>query len=206
MDENSSNERYIVSFSLSLPKSKNKVDRALTIILIITIVVALVTLVYVIVTPKIGERFTEFYILGPEGKATGYPKDLSLGEQATVIVGVVNYEHRLMNYTLEVWLVNQTSIVNTSTNETTTIYHHMWFMKKIIITLNSTTITTDKQWTPQWEYNYSFNVLRKGNFKLEFLLYNTSTDDYGFEQDYFGIADQKINSAYRELHLWIHVA
>jgi len=37
-------------------------------------------IVYVIVTPKQGEKFTEFYILGPEGMADDYPTDLAVGE------------------------------------------------------------------------------------------------------------------------------
>ena len=40
---------------------------------IAVIVAAIGTLIYVISTPKVGEKFTEFYILGEGGKAEGYP-------------------------------------------------------------------------------------------------------------------------------------
>ena len=46
------------------------IDRILSIVLIIAIVLAIVMTVYVIVTPKQGEKFTEFYILGPGGWRT----------------------------------------------------------------------------------------------------------------------------------------
>ena len=36
--------------------------------------------VYVIVTPKEGEKFTEFYVLGSGGKAEDYPTNLKVGE------------------------------------------------------------------------------------------------------------------------------
>lgn len=67
-----------------------RLDKILTIILLIAIITALAATVYVIVTPKKGEEFTEFYILGPSGKAADYPRDLSVGERGEVIVGVVN--------------------------------------------------------------------------------------------------------------------
>lgn len=46
---------------------------------------AIGTLAYVIITPKAGERFTEFYILGLEGKADNYPDELTVGEEGRVI-------------------------------------------------------------------------------------------------------------------------
>ena len=36
---------------------------------------------YVIITPKEGEKFTEFYILGPNGTASDYPTELKVGEE-----------------------------------------------------------------------------------------------------------------------------
>ena len=47
-------------------------------------------------------RFTEFYIMGLEGKAEGYPRDVREGEAATVILGIVNREHEDVNYWVEV--------------------------------------------------------------------------------------------------------
>ena len=77
-------------------------DKGLSIVLILAILAALGTLGDVIATPKVGERFTEFYILGLEGEAEGYPKELVVGEEAKVIVGIVNREQEDMSYWVEV--------------------------------------------------------------------------------------------------------
>ena len=46
------------------------------------------------------EKYTEFYILGPEGRADNYPRDLSLGQEASVVVGIANVEHKPVSYRL----------------------------------------------------------------------------------------------------------
>lgn len=73
-------------------------DRALTVALVLAVLGAAGTMAYVIATPKVGERFTEFYVLGPGGKAEGYPREIILGEQARVRLGVVNDEHEPATY------------------------------------------------------------------------------------------------------------
>lgn len=82
----------------------------LIIILAIAIVGTLGTLGYIIVTPKVGETFTEFYILGPEGKATNYPRELKLGESGRVIMGIVNHEDREVTYRVEVSIAGSMNI------------------------------------------------------------------------------------------------
>lgn len=89
-----------------LEADKSRLDKALTIILIITIIMSIAALVYVIVTPKQGEKFTEFYILGPGGKAYDYPTQVVAGNKSTVIVGVVNHEYALVNYTMRLVMDN----------------------------------------------------------------------------------------------------
>lgn len=59
-----------------------------------------------LMTEYLQKPFTEFYILGPEGKADNYPTDYVLGENGTVIVGIVNHEQKPFNYTMEVKLKN----------------------------------------------------------------------------------------------------
>jgi len=198
-------ERFIISFHISPPKSTNKLDTTLTIILAIAIVIAVVALIYVIVTPKTGERFTEFYLLGPSGKATGYPRNLTAGENATVIIGLANHEYTLMNYTIEIWLMNQTTAYNTTTKTNQTMYHHMWFLDSISVTLNSTPVATEQPWTVQWQQNYTVAITKKGDFKLSFLVFTTPTETYNQEEDYAKIAAQKLENAYRELHLWLSI-
>ena len=57
---------------------------------------------YVLAAPKVGERFTEFYVLGTDGKATGYPSELEVGEKGIVTIGIVNHEYEAVSYRVEV--------------------------------------------------------------------------------------------------------
>ncbi len=123
---------------------RRRLDQILTAILLITLIVCIALTVYIVILPKIGERFTEFYILGPEGKAANYPTKLKLGQNGTVIIGVSNHEYRTMDYTIIVKFGNVT----------------IW-RKKITLRHNET-----------WEYNFTFKAIKKGKrIKLEFLLF-----------------------------------
>ena len=199
-------ERFTISLDISLPRSESRLDQALTVILAISILIAVVALVYVIVTPKTGEKFTEFYLLGPEGKADDYPSDLTAGENAAITIGVVNHEYKTINYTIEIWLINQTIAYNESTDENETIYNHIYFIDSIQTQLNHTPIDIEGAWEPQWEYNQTFSIDKTGNFKLAFLLFTKATEEYSYDIDYKDIAKEKIDSAYRETHIWIQVA
>jgi uncharacterized membrane protein len=88
-------ERLSIRFHLnrSLWTGMQGWDRTLSIILAASILVAIGTIAYVIITPKIGEKYTEFYILGLEGEAKGYPTELTLGEEGRLLLGIVNREH-----------------------------------------------------------------------------------------------------------------
>jgi len=97
-------ERFFVELPETEIFSGSRIDKILSALLIISIIAALVTLVYVIVTPKVGEKFTEFYILGLEGKAADYPTEYVLGESKEVIMGVVNHEYEDVEYTFKLKL------------------------------------------------------------------------------------------------------
>ncbi len=96
-------ERLTVSFNLSLSpwRGQSFIDKILSFILIAAILGAIGTLGYVVATPKVGEKFTQFYILGPGGKAIDYPEELNMGQESRVIVGIINREHETMSYQLE---------------------------------------------------------------------------------------------------------
>ena len=59
-------------------------------------------------TPRVGERFTEFYVLGPECMIKNYPTNLTLGESGIVILGIVNHEHERVSYEIVVEMENET--------------------------------------------------------------------------------------------------
>ena len=205
-------ERFTVSIDLSLLKSigklksKSKLDKTLIIILIASIIITAALFIYVMATPRTGEKFTAIYLLGPDGTITNYPMTLSAGENATIIIGVTNHEYRTIDYTIEIWLIKQTTFYNESTNENEDLYINAWFIDKINVTLDHESIDANGLWKPQWEYNYTFNIDKAGeDFKLAFLLFTTPTEDYSYDKDYKNIMKQKINSAYKKVYLWIDV-
>jgi uncharacterized membrane protein len=198
-------ERFNVSQKLLTLKSEHRFDKPLNIVLIIVIITSVILLIYVISTPKVGEKFTEFYVLGPTGIADLYPQNLSKGENATVLIGISNHEDRKINYHIGIWLVNQSTLYNETTDENNTIINHIWFVDEVTIQLNNTQIDLQEPWTPQWQYNYSFNISREGHFKLSFLLYTTPVEKYFQDYDYKDNAESLFKNVYKEIHLWITV-
>ncbi len=95
---------FIPAFEFELPtlKELSGLDKVLSVILVLAILAAVGSIIYVIAMPKTGEKFTQFYILGPDGKAEDYPTDLAVGQQGQVIMGVVDNESSTVNYTVEV--------------------------------------------------------------------------------------------------------
>lgn len=146
-------------------KEASRTDKILTVILLASILASIFTLIYVIVTPKQGERFTEFYILGEKGKASDYPTKLWAGQNATVIIGIVNHEYRTVNYTVEIWLVNA------SYESNKTVIHSMYFLDSFNVTLDHTPVSIEGNWTPQWEMLYNFSIDKPGRYKIWFLLF-----------------------------------
>lgn len=133
--------------------SESKLDKALTVFLIFSILLSVVTLAYVVLSPKEGEHFTEFYLLGPEGKADNYPTKYILGENGTVIVGVVNHEYSPVNYTMEIKLENKSMFLPENLKHITLAHNETWEETVIL--------------TPEFEGK---------NMKLQFLLFN-ETDE-----------------------------
>ena len=138
-----------------LQENRSRLDRALTIILVLSIIASIAALVYVIVTPKQGEKFTEFYILGPGGKACDYPTSVISGSSSTVIVGVVNHEYAPVNYTMRIVL-------------NSTVDGEQPHTEEMLIASHNLTLAHNESW--ERPVNYTLN--RTGDFqKLQFLLY-----------------------------------
>ena len=121
--------------------------KSLSIVLILISVSTIGALTYSIAVPPITERFTEFYVLNSEGKADNYPRDLAVGEQAKVIIGVVNREHETASYVLEV---------------------------KINGTSNNTAVPLILNQAEKWQETITFRPSTAGDRqKVEFLLYRS---------------------------------
>lgn len=144
-----SDERFSVpfgSFTREIKKDfkgESRTSKILSVVLIATIVLAIATTAYIVIKPKQGEKFTEFYILGPNGKAADYPTNITAGKTGSVIIGVVNHEYKPVNYEVVVKL-----------NGTV--------LKTQNITLNN---------TQTLEVPYNFTASGSGKKEMEFLLY-----------------------------------
>jgi len=97
-------ERFSVPVGISPPRwgKKGLGDKILYACLALAILLAIGSLVYVIATPKEGERFTEFYILNVDGQAENYPEQVAAGEPVELIIGVVNHEYQALSYRIDI--------------------------------------------------------------------------------------------------------
>jgi uncharacterized membrane protein len=111
-----------LEFDLSHWRDIGWLDIFLSVALTLFIITTVGTLVYAITKPKVGERFTEFYILGPEGLAENYPREAVVGQPVTVTVGIANHEGVPAEYRLvvisEEYLIGQAEPVRLEPGET----------------------------------------------------------------------------------------
>jgi uncharacterized membrane protein len=140
-------ERFVPSFSVSIPRwgEMNKVDKTLSVGLVAGVIVSGALISNFVATPRVGESFTEFYVLGPTGKVEGYPTNLTLGEESRVILGVINHEYEEVNYSIVIRFDNET-----------------------IGRIDGIRLQHEER----WEQNMTFAPTKVGEkLKLEFLLY-----------------------------------
>jgi uncharacterized membrane protein len=131
--------------------SQRPLDKIIAVILVVSIASAIGILGYVMATPQIGEKYTEFYILGVNGKAEGYPQDLTLGQEGVVIVGIINHEQQNTTYHVTV---------------------------KIEGTLDRETEPVSLKDQEKWEKKVAFKPGSAGaDQKVEFLLYKNSDSE-----------------------------
>jgi uncharacterized membrane protein len=80
----------------------SRVDAALNIVLMASIMLAMGSVAYAVMVPSEGEQFSELYILTEDDDgelvASGYPTEFTRGESKKVVLGVENNEHRTTNY------------------------------------------------------------------------------------------------------------
>ncbi|WP_440956985.1 DUF1616 domain-containing protein [Methanosarcina sp. Mfa9] len=142
-----------------LKKPETTVEKILMVLMVFSILASLGTLTYAAVVPKEYEHFTEFYILGPEGMASNYPTEYVLGEDGTVIVGIVNHEYRTVNYAMDTRLDNRSLDLPEN-------------MKYISLAHNES-----------WEETLEITPPFEGtDMKLEFLLFNDTEKEVPYRE------------------------
>ncbi len=148
-------QRFWPAITLKIPdwKGGTRLDRSLSAILALSIIAAIGMLIYVIAMPKVGEKFTEFYILGPGGMAQDYPNELTVGEEVELIIGIINHESVNTSYQVGI-VINGEQIEET----------------------RPITLTNEQK----WEESITFTLTKTGDEqKVEFLLYrNNESESY----------------------------
>ncbi len=178
-------------------QAEEGMDKALSVILALSILSSVVALGYVVAFPRDGESFTEFYVLGEDGKASGYPQ-LSVGEFGTVKLGLVNHEHQEMDYTIVVWLVKVRY-----QDEEVKVDELYYYDTLSVSGLEHRPVDIDKPWEPQWEQDYKFNIFTvqqplDGNYKVWFSLFK-GDESFNYADDGANlISDEKAVSYIKE--------
>jgi uncharacterized membrane protein len=146
-------QKLNLAIPVKIPKwnAMQKTDRIFVVIFLVSIIAVGGLTAYLVSGPKISERFTEFYILGSTGKMTNYPVNLTLGENGTVTLGVVNHESENATYQIVITLDNIT-----------------------IGTLNNITLSNEMTWAQ----NYTFTPQKASEkTNLGFQLYREGLDE-----------------------------
>ncbi len=97
-------ERFTPAASVDLPgwwSAQDRTDRRLYAVLAGALGLALLSALTILLLPKPGERFTEFYMLGAQGMAENYPREVSAGQAISVTVGIRNQEGVAASYRVE---------------------------------------------------------------------------------------------------------
>jgi len=168
------------------PAGSGTVERILSAVLILSILIAIITSIYVITVPGEGERFTEFFILGENRTAADYPDKIIVGQNYPIYISVGNHEYRNMNYTIETW------IMRTEFDNVTNISKIMEMdpNDRMSLTLphNETIIIP-----------YNVSVKKTGYNRVDFLLFDEIAPGFNVT------GSDRINASYRDLHLWVTV-
>jgi uncharacterized membrane protein len=170
------NERKIVmGLKFRFPGWKGSLlNKTLTVILFVVVFGTLGVLGYSVTHPVVSEKFTEFYILGLEGKADSYPAlfKLEQGQTAGVsydggktyisdklgelTLGIINRQQEKTTYSLKVHVDGQPVNV---------------YYDRVRVPLDRIVLQQDEK----WEKKIGFAPLHSGkNQKVEFLLYRNN--------------------------------
>ena len=132
---------------------KTRTDRILVGMLIFAIVIFVGVSYFSVTTAKIGERFTEFYVLNSSERTDNYFTNLKVDNSYNYLMGIANHEYAQTNYNIKVVL------------------------DKDVLTSEDLTLNYGET----WENNVTFVPNKEGkNMQLEFWLFkdNNFTEPY----------------------------
>jgi uncharacterized membrane protein len=171
-----------------LTTTESRADAALNVLLVVSVLLAVGSVGYAVAVPNQGEAFTEFYLLteGEDGElvADGYPSDLTRGEPASLVVGVGNHEHDRVEYTVVVAL-QRVTLGNESGNTTVRVDGQRELGRFAPALAHNET----------WERQHTVEPTLTGErLRLIYFLYRGAPP-----------ATPSVETAYREVHLWVNV-
>ena len=163
---------------------ETRVDRFLSSILALVMIIVIIMTIWVIVSPKEGERFSEFYVLNANLTADNYPDRIFPKEIYPLYIGVGNQENRNVSYTVEIWAGH------VETDKITNTMHYLTMDPADRLDL--TLADNETRLIP-----YNLSVSKKGYNRMDFLLFNETVPGPGVT----GI--DRVRASYRDVHLWI---
>ncbi len=147
----------------------NKQEKIMFFSMIILIFVISLLIIYAIFTPKPAVTFTAIYILDSKGGIHDYPKLLNENENATVIVGVHNREHKTMTYTI---------VAEINENATLT-YVDDWDTTFILTNSTAYALNITLKDGQTWEKEFNFTIAEKGHYEVTwYILVNGEKTPY----------------------------
>ena len=164
---------------------ESNLDRALTVLTVVALLLAVTSAGYAFAVPKQADAFTELYLVTEQDDgeliADDYPTEFVRGESKPLVVGVGNYEHQRVEYSLVVELQDATV-----ENNSTQIRDRDELLRRQLSVADEET----------WEHKVNVTPDMTGDrLRLSFMLFkgeppsNPTTDE-----------------TYREAYLWISVS
>jgi len=177
-------ELYTIEFEINQPDWENYdwIDKALVIATVVLLIASGGLAYRIATTPRTGERFTEFGILGEGGMADDYPTNLTVNESGRFSVVVINREYETVNYTLAIGLGYEFEKMN-SFGELNQDQDYSFTLPG-----NNTYVETNFTLEHEEKLNQTmhYSVAEEGSYRLSFFL----------------LRDDEV---YRNLHIWIEI-
>lgn len=174
--------------------------------LIALLLAALPALSVLVTFPKVGERFSELWLLGPYHMAENYPFNVTAGQPYTVYLGIGNHMGSSAYYAVYVKFRNQTQPLPNATASTPSslpvlyeirafvqegqtweklITFSVWYQNSSVVNrlvINDRSVWTNSStfWDPERDGFYY-------QLFFELWIYDTSSKNFGFHNRFVGI-------------------
>jgi uncharacterized membrane protein len=144
-------ERFVPTFAINKLQFLARNERAFVALLMVLFVLALSVFIFFVLTPTTPSTSTAFYLLDENRSSSpdSLPRNLTVGENASVIIGILSQEPHGSNFTVEVMLQNLTD------NSSNLIHEYSILLEK----------------DQENETKFTFNIDNTGNYRLQFYLY-----------------------------------